>query len=256
MTISELVQEYITLYAQKKKRTWQEDQRMLEKDVIPAFGKRKIKDIKRRDVVELLDSISERAPITANRTFEIIRRMFKFAIERDHIDISPCYGISKPAPENKRDRVLNEDEVKTFWESINGIDATDPVKLALKLLIVTAQRRGELTTAEWSEIDLDNGWWTVPSEKAKNGLSHRVPLSDLATELLQELKDSGNDSPYVLPSPRGGHMREGVLTRAVGRNRDKLIIDRFSPHDLRRTAASQMASAGVPRLVISKILNP
>ena len=101
--------EYIEKWAKPRKRTWEEDARMLSKDVVPPLGKRKAKDIKRRDIVLLIDEIVERgSPITANRTLRIIKKMFSFAVKRGVLDASPCMEIDPPAKENQRERILNE----------------------------------------------------------------------------------------------------------------------------------------------------
>jgi len=256
-TVQELVDEYLEKWAKIHKKSWMEDVRVLNKEVIPGWGKKKAKSITRRDVIKLLDQIVARgAPISANNTFGIIRRMFRFGIERDLIETTPCYGARKPAKSQQRDRVLSEKEIKLLWESINKIEATLAIKLALKLQLVTAQRRGEIAQAQWKHIDFETSWWTIPSSNSKNTLSHRVPLSSLAIDILKELRELAGYSIYVLPSPIGDKPIDGhSITRAVVRNRKLLGVDHFTPHDLRRTAASHMTSMGISRLVVSKLLN-
>jgi integrase len=130
------------------------------------------------------------------------------------------------------------------------------IRLCLQLMLVTAQRRGEVASATWADIDLSSGWWTIPEATAKNKLPHRVPLSPLAKSLLMKAREEGRDSNFVFPNPSGnGPIRADAISKAVRRNEAKFGIDHFAPHDLRRTAASQMASAGTPRLTIGKILN-
>jgi integrase len=267
-TIRTLKEEYLEKWAKQHKRTWQEDERMLEKDVIPTWGRRKAKDIKRRDVIRLIDGIVERgAPIVANRTLEVIRKMFNFAIEQDIIQTNPCVMVRAPGKETQRDRVLSEDEIKTFWDALEWTDSAevdDDIKLqmsrgtrlALKLLLLTAQRRGEVAAAEIAEFELKARWWTIPGRKSKNGLSHRVPLSPQAMRVVKEAIELSGGSPFLFPSPRAGKsITASSLTKAVNRNRDKIGVDNFSAHDLRRTAASYMTGSGTDRLVVSKLLN-
>ena len=256
-TVKELVVEYLERWAKVHKKSWKEDERVLNKEVIPQWGNKKAISITRRDVIHLLDQIVARgAPGSANQAFEIIRRMFHFGIERDLLENTPCHGIRKPAKSRQRDRVLSPKEIKLFWENVVKIDATSAIILALKLQLVTAQRRGEIAKAQWKEIDLDIGWWTIPSINSKNTLSHRVFLSPLAVDILKELRELAGNSEYVLPSPIGDKsIDEKAITRAVGRNRNLFNIEHFTPHDLRRTAASHMTSIGISRLVVSKILN-
>lgn len=115
-----------------------------------------------------------------------------------------------------------------------------------------------MAAAEWSEFDLESGWWVIPAEKSKNKLTHRVPLSPLAKEILKTAKEQAEDSQWVFPSPRDGgskRIADTAIDRAVRNNRQVFGIDSFTPHDLRRTAASLMTSMGISRLVVSKILN-
>jgi integrase len=258
-TVANLAYEYLKRWARPNKRSWTVDRRILEKDVLPLWGAYKAGEITKRDVIKLLDGIRDRgAPIMANRTFAVIRRMFNFAVERDIVTISPCMAVKPSAPESQRDRVLTMEEIRAFWhgldsESMNGVN--ELIKLALKLELVTAQRKGEIVSAAWDEFDFAEGWWTIPGEKTKNGLPHRVPLSSLATEILQAAKDLGGDSPWVFPSHRTDNPITPPAVNHVVRLRRESLGIAFVPHDLRRTAASRMTGEGIPRLVVSKILN-
>jgi integrase len=256
-SVKRLVDEYIEKHAKEKKRSWKEDHRILHKDVIPRWGKRKARDITRRDIILLLDEIKERgALIQANRTLAVIRKMYSFAMGRGVLDASPCVAIEAPSKENRRDRVFNEDEIKAFWEKLHTAKMEQTTSLALKLQLVTAQRKGEVTGAEWVDFDFKSGWWTIPLEKSKNKLPHRVPLSSLALKILNELKGIVGDSQWLFPSPREGqHIAETSVDHAVRINADHFEIDHFTPHDLRRTAASQMTGSGIERLTVSKVLN-
>ena len=126
----------------------------------------------------------------------------------------------------------------------------------MQLMLATAQRRTEVVTAKWSDIDLKGGWWTIPETVAKNKMPHRVPLSPLGLQLLRTAKKDSDDSDFVFPNASGkAPIRADAISKAVRRDESKLKVAHFTPHDLRRTAASQMASAGTPRLTIGKILN-
>ena len=271
-TVSQLVSEYIEKWAKPRKRTWEEDARMLSKDVIPQFGKRKAKDIKRRDIVLLMDRIVERgSPITANRTLRVIKKMFSFAVKRGVLDASPCMEIDPPAKENQRERVLTEEEIKMFWFGLDKAKMSDATKLVLRLLLITAQRKGEVSQAEWSEIDLRNMWWTIPKERSKNERIHRVPLSPMAVDIFRQAKIRRlGDSKWVFPSSKGQPITPRSISRAIRNNSEKkssdshkhtppygdfFEIDHFTPHDLRRTATSMMTSAGISEFDVSKVLN-
>ena len=279
LTVGDLVEEYIEKWAKvkKKERSWKEDERLLDKDILPVIGRKKAKDIRRRDIVLLLDAIVERgATITANRVLAVTRKMFNFAVGRDIIDASPCVQIPAPSKENRRERYLSEDEIKVFWEKLDDAKMSQEIRLALKFLLVTGQRKNEVIGAEWSEFDLKNKWWTIPAEKSKNKLTHRVPLTSTAMEILNELKKITGQYQFVFASPVGHTKRNperkagmfpilgSAVDRALRNNqinnlktKQKNIfnLDHFTPHDLRRTTASMMTKSRVDRLVLKKILN-
>jgi integrase len=183
--------------------------------------------------------------------------MFNFAVERDIITITPCYGVKAPTKETSRDRLLAEEEIKNFWHGLETSNMFEFSKLALKLQLVTGQRKGEIIGAEWDEFDFKNACWTIPASKAKNSNSHLVPLSELALELLQELKTLSSDSKWLFPSHIGDkHIMPTAIDHALRRNLKNFTdIKPFTPHDLRRTAASHMTALGISRLIVSKLLN-
>ena len=270
-TVKNLVEDYIERHAKRKKRSWKEDERVLNKDVIPRWGRRKAKSIIRLDVVNLLDEVRDRAEakggkgVQANRTLEIIRKMFNFAVGRSIIEHSPCLVIERPAKENRRDRVLNENEIKIFWNNINKARMEAGTRLVLKLQLVTMQRKGELVQIEKADIDLKSRWWTQPKEKVKNNQAHRVWLTDMAMEVIKKAIELSEDSRWLFP----GKVKDKYITpqaidhalRKVQINdrRQNLVdifkIPRFTPHDLRRTGATHATGAGVSRFIVGKVLN-
>lgn len=254
-TMANLAEEYIAKWARPRKKSWTVDKRVLEKDVLPEWGRRKAKDILRRDIIRLLDRVAERGGIMANRTLAVVRKMFNFAVTRDLVPVSPCIGVQAPALENRRDRVLSAEEIKDFWQGLDNTRITPGINIALKLMLVTAQRKGEVISAKWADINLDENWWIIA--ETKNGLPHRVPLSAPAVELLQAAKFISGDSPWVFSSlRRNGPIAGASVDHALRLALNSLEMEHFTPHDLRRSAATFMTgSCGIPRLVVSKILN-
>ena len=96
-TVDDLAREYLAKHARVKKRSWQHDERTLRNDVLPAIGKLKAKDVKRREIIRILDRVKERSPIMANRTLEIVRKMFNWGISQDIFELNPCLGIARPS---------------------------------------------------------------------------------------------------------------------------------------------------------------
>ena len=270
-TVKELVHVYVERYAKKKKRSWKEDERVLNKDVVSRWGRRKASSITKQEVVALLDEIMDRAEaiggkgIQANRTLEIVRKMFNFAFERSIVEKNPCMGIGKPAEESGRDRKLSEEEIGIFWNNLDKSRMNKGMQLLLKLQLVTMQRKGELAKIEKSELDLKTRWWSIPKEKSKNKHSHKVWLTNTALDLIEEAWALSGDSRWLFP----GRVKDRHITpEAVGqalldaqtdnprRNSvDVFNIPKFVPHDLRRTATTHTPEAGVSRFIVSKVLN-
>ena len=294
LTVAKLITEYIEKHAKPSKKSWQDDQRILNKDALPAWGALKAKDIKKRDVVLLLESIVDRgAPGSANNNFKIIRKMFRFAVQRDILEHSPCDGVVMPAPLNRGDRVLNESEVKTLWGNLDTCNISDEIRRVIRLILVTGQRPGEVIGMHTGEIE--GRWWTIPAERSKNKKAHRVYLTDTASELIGPLKkidtETGEekDRGFIFLSTRPRiEKNKPVVTRkvqpmgrqapakAVYRNlytpvlingkqvfdktgqpvtENKLGVAEFTPHDLRRTAATFMSQIGFTDEIIDAVLN-
>ena len=126
----------------------------------------------------------------------------------------------------------------------------------MQLRLLTAQPGAEDMGMEWTEIDTETDWWTIPGEKTKNGLSHRVPLTAPALTVIREMKAVVSDDAYskfVFPSPKGDtHISNPQ--KALERIQRATKID-FVGHDFRRTAPSLMTGMGIARLTVKKILN-
>jgi len=180
---------------------------------------------------------------------EALEELYTWAIGKDLVEASPCVGLSKPSPETQRERVLTEDEIRAVWAACDaepGIIAD-----AFRLMLVTAQPRGEVLSMRWQ--DVDGAWWTIPAERAKNGLSHRVPLSPQALAILDRPRRRAK-GPWVFPSPTTDRPIENPQ-EAAERLRERSKVPGLRLHDLRRTAAPLMTGMGISRLTVKKILN-
>jgi integrase len=168
------------------------------------------------------------------------------------IESNPAYQVPRPAPERSRDRVLSDDEIRRLWLALDS----EPVRIAsvFKLAILTAARRSEVLGMTWAELDLDGGWWTLPAERSKNKLAHRVPLVAAALQMLRILHDGPHDIEFVFRGGRRGHPLANPQ-KWLARVRTRAELSDFRLHDLRRTVASNLTRLGVPRLTVSKLLN-
>lgn len=256
-TVKDLLDEFWQIELRHKKSGIQ-TKKLLEKDVLPVWNKRKVSDIKRRDIVILLDRIAERAPIVRNRVHGALSRIFNFAAERGIIDDSPCTRIRK-LPEKGRSRVLTDDEIKALWNALDlentDIDIYRVSKLALKMILLTGQRPGEVCGMTWDEID-DQDFWTIPAVRMKNNEPNRVPLCPMALEVLEQARVySGNGNVFPSSYKPGQAMTRSALTRAISRHwSDMGIEEKFTPHDLRRTLRTRLAEIGVNEIVAERVL--
>ena len=179
-----------------------------------------MKEITRRDVRELIEDIAARAPIMANSVLALVRKMFNFAIERDWLEVNPCQMVKRAAPERQRDRMLNDDEIRAVWKALD--DERPMIAALFRLRLLTAQRGRELHGASWDEMDLAGGWWTIPAERSKNGLAHRVPLSPQALRILKVEGSDERIAEGVSEYPEGGTAHQ---PRPEGDRADRRTIE-------------------------------
>jgi integrase len=261
-TVSQLLDEFYNMELADTP-SGKERKRLLKKDIVPAWGKRKVKDITRRDAVLLIDKVRKRAPIGASRLQSAMVRMWNFAAERGIIDFSPLVGMRRPR-EKPKTRVLTNDEIVKLWAGLDlentKIDIYRPTKLAIKLILLLGQRPGEISDMRWSEIDESGMVWTIPPERAKNHQENRVPLNRMALETIQQAKAySVDDSDFVFPSsfkPTQALSR-AALGKAILRHwgEDEMGLDeKFTPHDLRRTVRTRLAEIGVSDVIAERVL--
>lgn len=254
-TFADLLEEFWTREL-KATKSGHERKRLVEKDALPAWRTRKAKDITRRDIVVLMDEVRDRAPVTANRLLGVLARMFNFAAERGIIEDSSATRIRRPS-EAPRVRVLNDDELRRFWHGLEEVDVYPATRLALRMILLTGQRPGEVTGMTWEEIDGD--WWTIPANRMKGGQEHRVPLTPLALEAIKEAKRYAGDRPFVFASSqqtaRSLSITVHSLSRGVLRHREEMgISEHYTPHDLRRTCRTRLAEIGIDDVVAEKVL--
>lgn len=213
-------------------------------------------DIGRGDVVLLMDKLVDRAPVMANLTLATLRKMMRWHVERGTIPASPAEGISAPTRERQRERNLTDGEVRWFWQA-TGEDGY-PFGMLFRMLLVTAQRRDEVSLAAWSEFDLEKPFWTIPREKTKGARAHEVPLSPLAMELIDGLLGKG---PLLFTTAKAGDRPVSGFSKAKERLSSRMEEIAGTPippwrlHDLRRTAGTGMAASSVPASTISRVLN-
>jgi integrase len=253
-TFEAVAKQFVDLHCRRanRPRTIEGTQQLLDLHVLPRWRRRLIKEITRRDVLDLLDGlVADGRPVAANRALTAIRKLFNWAIERDIIATSPCAGVKPPTPEQARDRVLSDDELGNVWRAADQLGG--PFGALVKLLILTGQRRDEVARMTWREVDLGARLWTLPKERSKNGQPHDIPLSDLA---IATLESQPRISDIFVLTTDG---KAAASNYNVNKGRLAALLPADMPpwwlHDLRRTAASGMARLGINLPVIEKVLN-
>ena len=249
-TVASVAAEFIERYAKPKNRSWRDTELTLQRTVVSRWGTRDIASITRRDVLDLLDALVDRGhPISANRALAAIRKMFGWAVERDILPSSPIVNIKAPGKEVERERVLSDDELTQLWvaaDRVGGIASG-----FFKTLILTGQRRDEVASMRWCDIDTEARVWTLPREFTKADRIHEVPLAPLALDVLTSQPRVGT---YVFSGTHGAKPLAG-FSKLKARIEQSAGISGWRIHDLRRTAGTGMARAGIAVSTISRVLN-
>jgi integrase len=263
----DLATDYIEQHAKPHKRTWRRDEQRLKHDVLPAFGKRKASSITRSDIHNVLAVIERRgAKVQAQRVFETVRKLFRWAVDNERIPSDPTLGIQRRTKTGIRDRWLNESEIHEFWKALDATELEPSTIASCKLALATAARIGEVTGAKISEFDLKKRTWILPPARVKNGRQHVIHLNNVALSIVKSAIDGAQGSEFLFPSrPRARSsqpeaaqpLSPSSVAKAVKRKLKGLGFENapFTPHDLRRTALTHMARIGIEASVLSHVAN-
>ena len=278
-SVEHLAHEYLERHVKRQRKRPEYVERFLASEVLPRWAGRDARTITPRQVVELLDGIVERgAPTMANRGAGILSQMFPFGVHRAIVDTSPVQLLYRPGGKEKpRERALADDEIGALLVNLDaamrfqtGESRRSPrMAHALRVLLLTGQRRGELALARWADFTLTGRTpvWHIPAEHSKTGAPHVVPLSPAAVRELEALRKYANGSDYVLPTEDGKASADAKLvTRSLSRNLKRLQqaaaamqpavqLEPFTVHDLRRTCRTGLARLKVPHDVAERVLN-
>jgi integrase len=248
-TVADLAERFIADYLPRKRPSTQRVYRQqIEADILPAYGDTKVVAVTHVDVDRFHHGMRDR-PTHANRTLAVLSRMFSLAIRWGWRLDNPCKGVERFG-ENKRRRYLTGPELARLATALASLRDQDAAN-AIRLLLLTGARRGELLAAKWDDIDLDAKIWTKPAATTKQQHTHSVPLSDAACQLLGEMRAQG-EGEYLFPARGGGHRPH--INDAWINARKAARLDGVHLHDLRHTYASVLASAGLSLPVIGALL--
>jgi integrase len=251
--VEALVAQFLDLHVRRKTRanSAAATERIFRNIVLPAWRGRSIQDIRRRDVISLIEDVAGDRPFAANRTLAALSKFSHWLLARDVIATSFTTGVSRPHREVPRDRTLDAMELRALWPASSG---DDPAAQAVRLMILTGCRRNEVGHMRWSEVDAERRLWTIPAERSKNGRAHAVPLSAQAWRVLSGVPRFV-DCDFVFTLD--GQVPINHWGGAKARLSAKAGIDPagWRLHDLRRTCAAGMQALGVSVAVIERALN-
>ena len=248
-TVERLAADFIEKYAKRRTRpnTQRQTEHVLRDIVLPAWRGRTVHDIRRRDVITLIDHVAEGRPIQANRTLAILSKFYKWMMARDVIVASPVAGVARPAKETARDRSLSDAEITALWLACDAVGG--PMAPCIKVLLLTGQRRSEVAGMRWDEVAGD--LWSLPPSRVKNNRPHSVPLSRQVLAIIEAVPRIG-DHVFTINGAT-------PLTSFSGFKREidavLALSQPFVWHDLRRTCAAGMQRLGVRTETIEQVLN-
>lgn len=250
-TFGDVAAHWLEHKAKEKNRTWKGQERQLELHVYPRWRDRKIRDIRRGDVNDLIGDLEGSA--LPNRILALVKTIFAYALGKGWIEAHPASGIERPKKERTRERVLNMQEVARIWRAAELLGF--PNGPFVRMLMLTAQRRGEVAAMRWEEVDMGAGTWLLPASATKAERAHLVPLSAPALAILETVPRLGD---YVFTTdgdnPISGFAKAKTrLDRYIAASGEPLAPWRL--HDLRRTAATAMGKLGVLVETIGRVLN-
>ena len=276
-TLGDLADQYLHEYAVTHKRptSIRNDCEMIEKIIVPKLGKLRLKSIGKKDIESLHASLKS-TPYRANRVLALLSKMFTLASQWGLRADNPAHGVPR-FNEDRRERWLSAEEIGRFWEALENYKDQNAAN-ALRLLLLTGAREGEVLKSDWDQFDLERGIWTKPSHHTKQKKIEYVPLSKAAVALLIEMKSKSSGGPLFPGAKRkgkggkltGGDKRVSLrrpwvqackaagLVEAIKVKGKKQIITRHRPlvriHDLRHTYASHLVSAGMSLQIVGKLL--
>lgn len=276
ITVADLFERWATVELIRRKDGGKEIRRMFHKDVLPIIGALAVEDARKGHVTAVTDALLARGVTRmAKLIFALIRQMFRFAVDRDIIEADPTAAIRKAkigGKDTERERVLKDDEIRALHRQMPSALLFKPTGVAIWLTLATACRIGELLRAEWKHVRLEAREWLIPAENSKNGRAHTVFLSDFAIRQFEALQAINGGSKWLFPNRDDtDHVCVKTVTKQIGdRQRGDLAPmsrrsphtnalalhgGRWTPHDLRRTAATTMTALKVLPEVAERCLN-
>jgi integrase len=258
-TLQAIAEIYLEQPENKRLRTIAHRRKVFERLIFPALGTRPFASIKRSEIVKALDEIAKsRGPVMADYALAALRRLMTWHAARSDDYASPVIRgmVRTSAQERARSRTLSEIEIRALWGAAGEAGLFGGY---LKLLLLTATRRNECAHLRRSEIDGDD--WTIPAARYKTKLDHVIPLSPAAVAIIADIRKIGRSdlvftNDGISPMANWGARKDAFdvlmvaqlrrMAEEAGGDPASIKLERWTLHDLRRTARTLMSKSGVP----------
>ena len=205
---------------------------LLDNDLNGRLGTLPLENITTHELLSVLQRIEDRGAIdTAHNALQVLSQIFRYAKQSQRIDANPAVdlkGALRPISTSHRAAIIEPRQLGDLLLKIENYSGTLIVKRLLQLCPILFQRPGEMISAKWSEIDMDEAIWKIPAEKMKMGIAHEVPLPEQAIELLKDLNQLTSHREYVFPNAR--NPRNHVSAATINSGLRKLGIDTKAQH--------------------------
>lgn len=249
ITFAELVDAYVTRHLKPNARTWKTIEGSLKRKELRPLRARPAAGITKAEFVTLIDKVAETMPGAAVSLLRRLNMLFNWAADRDMVPGNPCERIPAPAKTNERDRILSDDEIVAVWKATARMPL--PYMQMYRMFILTGQRRAEVSSMCWGEIDGDV--WVIPREKVKKDRPHAVPLTNTAMAVLGTLPRFAKGDHIF--STTDGRKPSSNFTKTRAALQELSNTSGWTIHDIRRTVRSKLAELGVPREIARKVMN-
>ena len=264
-TVREFCERYLSERVEKKRKSTAPVRRWFEREIWPVIGDLPIASVSKARLRALIwkkrdgnaESRIPGRPQSAMAIYKLLRQVWNYAVVNEVVALNPLVAIESKyvAEPSERKRTLKPAEIKAFLHALEHGRMSAMLRDCIMLIFLTLTRKGEVLRAEWSEFDLDRAEWSLPEEHSKGGNPLLIPLSKQAVEILRRQRDRWPDATVVFPgkNAQSTPLDRSTLNKAL--KRERLKINHFTIHDLRRTASTMLAEHGNQSDWIERALN-
>jgi integrase len=253
LTVEKVIELYVRRRVTGRLRTAKEIESRLKRALAPIM-QRYAEDIRRRDLRELFDQCADQGiEREAEKRRQTVGAMFRWALSQDIVETDATAGLKAYDPGTPRDRVLTVEEIETLWKWLySGAIPSDPADI-MKLELLTGARCGEISGLCAEEIDRYEWTWTLPAARSKNTRPRVTPLVGMARQIIEARLSTGRVGP-LFTAGTGTVLTASHIGHYLLAQRDKLPIDKFTTHDLRRTVATMLAEMGIALDLVAAVV--